>query len=89
MYSLHNAIKFPHQSFTSSPVLAFFFSTDIVLKQQKEEEGVRTICSVRALLIDADQYLAILVIQSLAVNAAKSVKESNPTFCTTPGTTVS
>ena len=50
---------------------------------------VYTICSVRALLIDADQYLAVLVIQSLAVDPAESVKELNPTFCTTPGTTVS
>ena len=50
---------------------------------------VHTICSVKALLIDAGEYLAVLVIESLAVDAAKSVKESNPTFCTTPGTTVS
>ena len=46
---------------------------------------VHTICNARALLIDAEEYLAVLVIQSLAVNAATSVKESNPTFCTTPG----
>mmetsp|Transcript_63861 Transcript_63861/g.169047 ORF Transcript_63861/g.169047 Transcript_63861/m.169047 type:complete len:316 (+) Transcript_63861:590-1537(+) len=36
---------------------------------------VHTACNVRTLLVDADQYLAVLVIQSLAVNAAQVVSE--------------
>ena len=32
---------------------------------------VQTTCNVKALLVDAHQYLAVLVIQSLAVNAAQ------------------
>ena len=46
--------------------------------------NVHTTCNVRALLVDAQQYLAVLVIQSLDVNAAQvvgEVVESDVLYC--------
>ena len=37
--------------------------------------NVHTVCNVDALLVDAKQYLAVLVVQSLAINTAQIINE--------------